>query len=119
MAFIIKKTSSRRGKTRTLHYLVANYRDNNEIKRETLLRLGESNNLGEFLEFTEREETELLNRLNKNKEKLENFIRYGTASIFLPRSPYMVRKNLIWWIKNAEKELEECRNKKKEIKSFM
>jgi hypothetical protein len=119
MAFITKKTSSRWGKTRNLYYLVANYREDNKIKRETLLKMGESKSLIELLEFTEREENELLNSLNRNEKLLDDFINHNKAPKLMSRSPTIVYKNLTWWVENAKNELAECRNKKNLIRSFM
>lgn len=120
MAFIISKLSKRHDKVRRLFYLVANYRDGNKVKRETLLKLNECKTLSELMEFAEKKEMSAIERLQRNEEALDAFVHHGKVPVLMTqRHPNQIWKNLMWWVDKEKSEIVKWQNYKKQIKSYM
>jgi hypothetical protein len=104
MSFIISKTSTSHGESRKLYYLVQNYREDNKIKRRTLLKLNENVDLSAFFEKTLQEERNILDNLSKAKESFKKLLENEDQ----PQSGYL-KKLLPIRIVGFENSLRRCR----------
>lgn len=106
MAFIISKKSIRDGKERELYYLVQNYREGKRIKRRTLLKLEEQNNLTELLERFKAEKQKLLNDVDTCKKQLEKLLLNENQPYF-----YYLKRKIPETIELKHRQITECQRK--------
>lgn len=120
MPFIISKTSKRHGRERKLYYFVENYRNDNRVKRETLLKLGENKNLQEHLEFAENKEVEAKKRLERSVSIFEGFkYQHKVPVLMAHQHPSRIWKNLNYWVEKDKKEVERWQNYQAQIRSYL
>lgn len=105
MAFVISKTSTRKGKPKKLYYLVKNIREGKKINRKTLLNLYEYSTLADFINYLEQEEIQWSNKLMKYEKELAE---PGDSPSFL-----------VGTIKYVKSRLEEYRLKIQETKQYI
>jgi len=115
MAFIINKKSKTRNGLKTLFYLVENYREDNRIRRRTVMTLGENNNLTGLLKSIQDEEEVCLSKIKELEDRLYR-VKNGDFKAFLPFCPpYRQVTRITEWIKDLINKSEKLNADKEKI----
>jgi len=110
MAFIISKSSIKRGESRNLYYLVENYREGKKIRRRTIYKLYQYKNLDELFTQTQKAESEYKKLLEVENIKLTDWLTDTHRPMF-----YYIRDQLKGKIKEIEYGLDYCQKQKETI----
>lgn len=109
MAFIVSKKSKLSGSERKLYYLVRNHREGNKMKREAIVRLGESPNLTEALLCIQEQGKGLLVRLSELENRLERVKKGDLTAFYRFCPPYRQVTRITEYLNNTKNELSELK----------